>query len=136
MLSNCFCVYIVGIAVTFILIHQTKCYVSLQIIFDVFRAGRVPAKYARHCAALRGQHLRLLTDYAALASAYPGVRYQTMLLRYVIVKHLLLKYMVDFHLCRWATSLSLSPTSSSICQNCHLTAISCAHIFFCLLKIN
>ncbi|KAI0220206.1 hypothetical protein LSAT2_028283 [Lamellibrachia satsuma] len=36
-------------------------------------AGRVPAKYARHCVALRGQRLRLLTDYAALASACPGV---------------------------------------------------------------
>ena len=45
--------------------------ISTNDIWSVFRAGRVPAKYARHCVALRGQRLRLLTDYAALASARP-----------------------------------------------------------------
>ncbi|KAI0211125.1 hypothetical protein LSAT2_004058 [Lamellibrachia satsuma] len=52
--------------------------IVLSDLHDMFtfqepKAGRVPAKYARHCAALRGQRLRLLTDYAALASACPGV---------------------------------------------------------------
>ena len=81
--------------------------ISTNDILSVFRAGSVPAKYARHCAALRGQRHRLLTDYATLASACPGVRYQTMLLRYVIVKHLLLKYMIDFHLCTCAVNFHL-----------------------------
>ncbi|KAI0208144.1 hypothetical protein LSAT2_007194 [Lamellibrachia satsuma] len=52
--------------------------IVLSDLHDMFtfqepKAGRIPAKYARHCAALRGQRLRLLTDYAALASACPGV---------------------------------------------------------------
>ena len=45
----------------------------------VFRSGWIPRRYAHHCAALRGvRTVRSLSkDYAALLSACPGVRYQT-----------------------------------------------------------
>ena len=45
----------------------------------VFRSGWIPRRYARHCAALRRVRTvrSLSNDYAALVSACPGVRYQT-----------------------------------------------------------
>ena len=45
----------------------------------VFRLGWIPRRYARHCAALSGVRTvrSLVNNYAALLSACPGVRYQS-----------------------------------------------------------
>ena len=82
--------------------YQTNCYV---VIFEWFlgQAGFHADIYARHYAALRGVRTvrSLSNDYAAMLSACPGVRYQTVLFIYIIVEHLVLKYIIRFHLSTW-----------------------------------
>ena len=87
----------------FAVLHQTNCYVYLQVIFECF-LGQAAFHYGCHCTALRGLRTvrSLSSDYATLLSSCPGWDTKLLLVIYIIVKHLVLKYFIIFHLSTWA----------------------------------